>query len=122
MERADHFLAQDRSRGRGQELRDPGRAPRRSAERDPRSRSEEHTSELQSLRHLVCRLLLEKIWKMVMSEINKLADESALEAAKEVLIASSLIIDVDGGRYHVFFKNCDGDSPLGIALKKALRY
>src|ERR1039458_8417399 len=26
----------------------------------PASRSEEHTSELQSLRHLVCRLLLEK--------------------------------------------------------------
>src|SRR5438045_6179487 len=26
----------------------------------PRVRSEEHTSELQSLRHLVCRLLLEK--------------------------------------------------------------
>src|SRR5262245_63960658 len=26
----------------------------------PRFRSEEHTSELQSLRHLVCRLLLEK--------------------------------------------------------------
>src|SRR5205814_3219985 len=42
----------------------------RAAELDPRShslffdlgqtRSEEHTSELQSLRHLVCRLLLEK--------------------------------------------------------------
>src|SRR5262245_62807817 len=27
---------------------------------DARTRSEEHTSELQSLRHLVCRLLLEK--------------------------------------------------------------
>src|SRR5258705_6874593 len=27
---------------------------------DPIDRSEEHTSELQSLRHLVCRLLLEK--------------------------------------------------------------
>src|SRR5947199_1539728 len=27
---------------------------------NPRCRSEEHTSELQSLRHLVCRLLLEK--------------------------------------------------------------
>src|SRR5438045_9799324 len=27
---------------------------------DPHPRSEEHTSELQSLRHLVCRLLLEK--------------------------------------------------------------
>src|SRR5262245_62788700 len=26
----------------------------------PKARSEEHTSELQSLRHLVCRLLLEK--------------------------------------------------------------
>src|SRR5262245_62352483 len=33
-------------------------APR--ARRMPKSRSEEHTSELQSLRHLVCRLLLEK--------------------------------------------------------------
>src|SRR5258705_10708392 len=30
------------------------------AERSQKSRSEEHTSELQSLRHLVCRLLLEK--------------------------------------------------------------
>src|SRR5205814_9566150 len=28
--------------------------------RQPPARSEEHTSELQSLRHLVCRLLLEK--------------------------------------------------------------
>src|SRR5437899_9844782 len=39
-----------------------GRCNRRLA-RDPRAgfrRSEEHTSELQSLRHLVCRLLLEK--------------------------------------------------------------
>src|SRR5258705_8343000 len=30
------------------------------APKSPSSRSEEHTSELQSLRHLVCRLLLEK--------------------------------------------------------------
>src|SRR5947199_3709982 len=30
-----------------------------------RFRSEEHTSELQSLRHLVCRLLLEKKNKMI---------------------------------------------------------
>src|SRR5205814_6513265 len=40
------------------------RARRRSSgarrRRWPRRRSEEHTSELQSLRHLVCRLLLEK--------------------------------------------------------------
>src|SRR5262245_65254758 len=32
------------------------------------SRSEEHTSELQSLRHLVCRLLLEKKKKEKMEE------------------------------------------------------
>src|SRR5262245_64231240 len=32
----------------------------RADERHARLRSEEHTSELQSLRHLVCRLLLEK--------------------------------------------------------------
>src|SRR5438045_8099027 len=37
------------------------RAPRaRCAHRRDSPRSEEHTSELQSLRHLVCRLLLEK--------------------------------------------------------------
>src|SRR5438045_7357521 len=33
---------------------------RKTGERLTRRRSEEHTSELQSLRHLVCRLLLEK--------------------------------------------------------------
>src|SRR5262245_64380314 len=56
-----------RSPGQGQG-RGGGVVPRRSqAERGPEShrrgttpRSEEHTSELQSLRHLVCRLLLEK--------------------------------------------------------------
>src|SRR5262245_65054406 len=42
---------------------DPGRIVRVGGHRHPhhvRVRSEEHTSELQSLRHLVCRLLLEK--------------------------------------------------------------
>src|SRR5262245_66393053 len=38
----------------------PRRAARRGAARASDLRSEEHTSELQSLRHLVCRLLLEK--------------------------------------------------------------
>src|SRR5258706_7313079 len=39
-----------------------GRPPRQADLRDlwPASRSEEHTSELQSLTNLVCRLLLEK--------------------------------------------------------------
>src|SRR5262245_63461978 len=38
----------------------PPRAPRCAPLPACASRSEEHTSELQSLRHLVCRLLLEK--------------------------------------------------------------
>src|SRR5438045_6676119 len=37
---------------------EPGSCGLRTSKRSPRS--EEHTSELQSLRHLVCRLLLEK--------------------------------------------------------------
>src|SRR5947199_3931931 len=51
------------------------RRPARSAQSAPalrngrplpdRPRSEEHTSELQSLRHLVCRLLLEKKNKII---------------------------------------------------------
>src|SRR5262245_63452325 len=37
----------------------------------PFFRSEEHTSELQSLRHLVCRLLLEKKNQLSIGRINK---------------------------------------------------
>src|SRR5205814_3939800 len=47
--REGHQRADAERKKRGQR-RSPGRA----------ERSEEHTSELQSLRHLVCRLLLEK--------------------------------------------------------------
>src|ERR1035441_5662261 len=45
--------------GHGYEFENPGsrKAPNHPVET---VRSEEHTSELQSLRHLVCRLLLEK--------------------------------------------------------------
>src|SRR5471030_2034839 len=46
-----------RSRPHHREQRRGGPRARRHGDRD---RSEEHTSELQSLRHLVCRLLLEK--------------------------------------------------------------
>src|SRR5205814_9020521 len=47
---------------RREQAKHEGRARRPSAPNGPRHghRSEEHTSELQSLRHLVCRLLLEK--------------------------------------------------------------
>src|SRR2546422_3297649 len=44
------------------------------------SRSEEHTSELQSRLHLVCRLLLEKKKKTILQEynsrVNKLKEDS----------------------------------------------
>src|SRR5205814_10573984 len=41
-----------------------------SSERESRRRSEEHTSELQSLRHLVCRLLLEKKKKITFVNVK----------------------------------------------------
>src|SRR2546429_8841889 len=48
--------------GDGQHGRQPGRVARHAADllERPVGRSEEHTSELQSRLHLVCRLLLEK--------------------------------------------------------------
>src|SRR2546429_2944470 len=44
----------------GEDLYPPGVAAQGAAETRFRQRSEEHTSELQSRLHLVCRLLLEK--------------------------------------------------------------
>src|ERR1035441_2903251 len=41
-------------------IRGPTTPPKKPRWRSTKLRSEEHTSELQSLRHLVCRLLLEK--------------------------------------------------------------
>src|SRR5258705_4486240 len=55
-----HHLARDEAAAEHPvELVHTARHPRRVA-RAHVGRSEEHTSELQSLRHLVCRLLLEK--------------------------------------------------------------
>src|SRR2546430_10369552 len=65
-----------RSRGRASRRGAPRAAsapgPRGSASPDRRSRSEEHTSELQSQSNLVCRLLLEK-------KKNKHAERSVSE-------------------------------------------
>src|SRR5215472_19358818 len=55
-----------------------------AARGSPQLRSEEHTSELQSLRHLVCRLLLEK--KTNQKEI-RLQLAAGCEAATKVLSA-----------------------------------
>src|SRR5262245_62675750 len=50
----------------------------------PGARSEEHTAELQSLRHLVCRLLLEK---------KKVVDDEVLAIAVRMHVEA----DTDGG-------------------------
>src|SRR2546425_9498004 len=53
------------------DLRRPGPGhPARPGLQDDQGRSEEHTSELQSLAYLVCRLLLEK--KNILHELNSL--------------------------------------------------
>src|SRR5215472_19385660 len=51
----------------------------------PPARSEEHTSELQSLRHLVCRLLLEK------KKINKKHNKIYKKKKKQIIIKHSKI-------------------------------
>src|SRR5262245_64480403 len=74
------FRSTSRSRARAAETAGtaPGGAARRREDGRGRApgrlgRSEEHTSELQSLRHLVCRLLLEKKKKkkIVKYEVKK---------------------------------------------------
>src|SRR2546422_2812390 len=44
--------------------------------KDTKERSEEHTSELQSRLHLVCRLLLEK--KKIKSQIHRILESSTI--------------------------------------------
>src|SRR2546422_8120906 len=51
--------------GRNGSARGSRCCPRRSGSAPPLARSEEHTSELQSRLHLVCRLLLEKKKKKI---------------------------------------------------------
>src|SRR5436853_766105 len=50
---------------RGRRRRRRRKSDAAAREQEARERSEEHTSELQSLRHLVCRLLLEKKKKSI---------------------------------------------------------
>src|SRR5947199_2569353 len=57
-------------------------AGRFTPRKSPRQRSEEHTSELQSLRHLVCRLLLEKK-KKITKEYNNILKLNRQTASKQ---------------------------------------
>src|ERR1039458_1064240 len=48
-------------------------------------RSEEHTSELQSLRHLVCRLLLEKIDYNSSADVKKVCERGCVRREQDRL-------------------------------------
>src|SRR5437899_5536125 len=63
------------------EGRRPPRAPEDLEPARARRRSEEHTSELQSLRHLVCRLLLEKKKKTAQRQV-KLSSDTKMQEQK----------------------------------------
>src|SRR5687768_18072677 len=56
----DALPISQRQQGARQVRRPPAEVVHRQDQRCPQVRSEEHTSELQSRLHLVCRLLLEK--------------------------------------------------------------
>src|SRR5947199_6813926 len=57
------------------------------------SRSEEHTSELQSLRHLVCRLLLEKKKKNKKNKFDKIQKIHRILTTEYTSQANTLIAE-----------------------------
>src|SRR5216684_7546970 len=63
-------VARNRAGGRGATPQPAPVRPRPSRRRRGLRRSEEHTSELQSRLHLVCRLLLEKKKKIYITDIT----------------------------------------------------
>src|SRR5258706_3191720 len=77
---------QEREQEREQERGQPGRValnmPGQGSPHSP-SRSEEHTSELQSLTNLVCRLLLEKKKKTIQRIISRRQIEHVQSASLE---------------------------------------
>src|SRR2546422_3442188 len=75
-----------RERRRGRRSGAP--SPNRGRSRAP-GRSEEHTSELQSRLHLVCRLLLEKK-KNTHTTIHAVAGNNAIKIGRPIVPASSI--------------------------------
>src|SRR6266498_5368426 len=79
-ERPRHALPQRGRSGRGQRYRDHGVAGSGSGA----PRSEEHTSELQSRPHLVCRLLLEKKKKKKKKKYKKKEEKRKKKTKKKI--------------------------------------
>src|ERR1035438_3006393 len=71
----------------------------RFADKNPRS--EEHTSELQSLRHLVCRLLLEKKTVVIGAVAQDCADTGKGRLERQ-LISPDLRVQKVSSRYFFF--------------------
>src|ERR1035438_7334102 len=87
-----------------------------SATRPFTSRSEEHTSELQSLRHLVCRLLLEK------NNSVSLTDRGAVRQTVDGRRPGSRDGDADrpGGGIQFFFNNAATPEIYPLSLHEPL--
>src|SRR5215469_3849467 len=101
-----------RSRSSGRWRRSSRRAPRRSW---PRRRSEEHTSELQSRRDLVCRLLLEKKKKS-----EGVYEGAACRRVLHPVPAASPVIELHVSGYFFFFNDTATTEIYTLSLHDAL--
>src|SRR5947199_2999917 len=63
------------------------------------ARSEEHTSELQSLRHLVCRLLLEKKKNLTSRQAFWLADRMPQSMPRDISLKKEIILATTNPKY-----------------------
>src|SRR5262245_64802319 len=79
-----------------------------------RQRSEEHTSELQSLRHLVCRLLLEK--KKIDVTISDVNNKSRKDVLITQFVGTRLIHKEGDGKFRCL------PSATGIHTQQASAY
>src|SRR5205814_3448524 len=89
---------------------------RQGLERDDHGRSEEHTSELQSLRHLVCRLLLEKKKKKNVMKIKSMTFKYY-----KMRITSSLRLSGHSSGQSIWRKNCLGPVHSTRAISNTYR-
>src|ERR1039458_5428448 len=90
-------------------------------------RSEEHTSELQSLRHLVCRLLLEKIERLAVKRKRVLRSSvrssRGSKSARSATISAPIWCGVPEPTENFFFFNDPAPPKFSpLSLQAVLRY
>src|SRR5262247_3055268 len=83
-------------------------------------RSEEHTSELQSLRHLVCRLLLEKKKQIGAEESCRLGSRVFFRSEHHVVVGPDIHDCADNGRFFFFFNDTATTETYTLSLHDAL--